>query len=223
MPAALVTGASSGIGRAIAADLVAAGWDVSAVSRDPGRGAPAGTLPVACDLAHEEECVRAVAVHAERFGRLDLLVCAAGLYLRGAVAETTGEGWQRQMDVNARAPLVLARESIPLLVAARGQIAIVASLLGVEGGSAMAAYAASKHAAVGLVRSLNLELNGRGVRATAICPAFVATPMVEWSTVPPEEMIQPADVARVVRMLVELTPACVIEQLVVRRTSEVPL
>jgi NAD(P)-dependent dehydrogenase (short-subunit alcohol dehydrogenase family) len=218
-----VTGASSGIGQAIAADLVAAGWEVSAVSRHPQRGAPAGSVPLACDLAREEDCVRAVAAHAERFGRLDLLVSAAGLNIHAPVAETSADVWQQQVDVNARAPLLLAREAIPMLVAAGGQIVVLSSIMGVEGGATMGAYAASKHAAVGLVRSLNMELNGRGVRATAICPAFVATPMVEWASVPREEMIQPADVARMVRMLVELSPVCVVEELVVRRTSEVPL
>jgi len=221
VPAALVTGASSGIGQAIAADLLALGWDVTAVSRDPARGAPDGAFAVAADVGQEAACVDAVARHLERFGRLDLLVSAAGVNLPGNIAEAPIAVWEQQMAVNGRGPYLLAREAIPALVQARGLIVVVASLVAVEGAQTMGAYAASKHAALGVVRSLNLELNARGVRATALCPAFVATPMVTWSDVPPEEMIQPADIARMVRMLVEISPNCVLEELVVRRTAAV--
>jgi NAD(P)-dependent dehydrogenase (short-subunit alcohol dehydrogenase family) len=224
VPAALVTGASSGIGQAIAADLVAQSWDVTAVARRPERGAPPGSVPLAADVSTEDGCIRAVREHVERAGRLDLLVTAAGINLHAPVAESGVDVFDEQMAVNARGPFVLAREAIPHLLEARGLIVVVASLMSVEGGAGMGGYAASKHAALGLVRSLNLELNGRGVRATALCPAFVATPMVlPWATVPADEMIQTDDVVRIVRMLVELGPNCVVEELVVLRTGRVYL
>jgi 3-oxoacyl-[acyl-carrier protein] reductase len=224
VPAALVTGASSGIGQAIAADLVAQGWDVTAVARRPERGAPDGSAHLAADVSTEDGCVRAVREHVARAGRLDVLVTAAGINLHAPVAESSADVFDEQMAVNARGPFLLAREAIPHLVDARGLIVVVASLMSVEGGAGMGGYAASKHAALGLVRSLNLELNDRGVRATALCPAFVATPMVlPWATVPAQEMIQTDDVVRIVRMLIELGPNCVVEELVVLRTGRVDL
>ena len=85
MTTALVTGASSGIGRAIAADLLAAGWDVTAVSRDPARGALEGAHEVAANLLDEEGAIAAVAAHRERFGTLDLLVNASGVGFGGPI------------------------------------------------------------------------------------------------------------------------------------------
>ena len=214
MPTALVTGASSGIGRAVAADLLAAGWELTAVARDPGRGRLAGAQEVAADLADEDACRRAVEAHRERFGRLDLLVNGAGVSIGAPVDEVATSDWDRQFAVNVRGLFLVTRGALPLLREARGLIVNVASISGLRAGHAQSAYVAAKHAVVGFTRALNEDLRGTGVRATAVCPHFVASPMTAWiaDRVPFEEMIQPEDVARTVRFLLELSPVCLVPE-----------
>jgi NAD(P)-dependent dehydrogenase (short-subunit alcohol dehydrogenase family) len=224
MPAALVTGGSSGIGRAIAADLAGGGWDVTIVSRNPDRAGVAGAALVPANLTREEECVDAVAAHAARFGRLDLLVNAAGIGIAGPVDGYPSKAWDLQFALNVRGLFAVTREALPLLRASRGLIVNLSSIAGVQGARTLSAYSATKHAVVGYTRSLNEELLAEGVRATAICPAFVATPMTEWiqGVVPPDEMIQAEDVARAVRFLLDLSPACHVPEIVIRRVGAGP-
>jgi NAD(P)-dependent dehydrogenase (short-subunit alcohol dehydrogenase family) len=221
MPAALVTGASSGIGRAIAQERLEAGWDVTAVSRDPARGGLSGAHEVAADLTDEEACIAAVAAHRERFGRLDLLVNAAGVGLAHAVDGYPAKAWDLQFALNVRGLYVVTREALDLIRDADGLVVNLASVAGVTGARSLSAYSATKHAVVGYTRSLVEE----GVRATAICPGFVNTPMSDWmkGTIPPERMIQPEDVAATVRFLLELTPPCIVPEVVLKRRTEEPL
>ncbi len=221
MPTALVTGASSGIGRAVAADLLAGGWAVTAVARDPGRGALSGAYEVAADLAEEAGCLAAVAAHRDRFGVLDLLVNAAGVAVGGPVVDIDTADWDRQFDLNVRGLFLVTRASLPLLVEARGMIVNVASISGLRGSPDLSAYTATKHAVIGFTRSLNEELRGTGVRSTAVCPHFVATPMAEWirDRLPFEEMIQPDDVARTVRFLLDLSPVCLVPEIAIDHAS----
>jgi NAD(P)-dependent dehydrogenase (short-subunit alcohol dehydrogenase family) len=221
MPAALVTGGSSGIGRAIAADLLAAGWDVTIVSRDPSRAGLERAACFAADLRSEDDCVAAVADHRERIGRLDLLVSSAGIGIAGPVDGYATKSWDLQFAVNVRGLYLVTREALPMLRESRGLIVNIASVAGLGGAGMLSAYAASKHAVVGYTRTLNEELLRDGVRATAICPAFVDTPMTDWvkDSIAPEDMIQPADVARTVRYLLELTPACHVPEIAIRRAT----
>ena len=220
MPAALVTGGSSGIGRAIAADLLAAGWDVTIVSRDPARAGLDGATCVAANLASEDDCVAAVSEHRARVGRLDLLVSSAGIGTP-TVDGYPAKAWDLQFAVNIRGLYLVTREALPMLREARGLIVNIASVAGLGGAGMLSAYAASKHAVVGYTRTLNEELLGDGVRATAICPAFVDTPMTDWvkDSISPEDMIQPADVARTVRYLLDLTPACHVPEIAIHRAT----
>jgi NAD(P)-dependent dehydrogenase (short-subunit alcohol dehydrogenase family) len=221
MPAALVTGGSSGIGRAIAADLLAHDWDVTIVSRDPARAGLEGAVSFAADLRSEDDCVAAVADHRERLGRLDLLVSSAGIGIAGPVDGYATKSWDLQFAVNIRGLYLVTREALPMLRQARGLIVNIASVAGLGGAGMLSAYAASKHAVVGYTRTLNEELLHDGVRATAICPAFVDTPMTDWvkDSIAAEDMIQPADVARTVRYLLELTPACHVPEIAIRRAT----
>ena len=221
MPTALVTGASSGIGRAVAVDLLAAGWDVSAVARDAPRTAPDGTHPVAADLAGEDGCRAAVDAHRARFGRLDLLVNSAGVAIGGPVEGIATADWDRQFDVNVRGLFLVTRAALPLLREARGMVVNVASISGLRGSPDLSAYSATKHAVIGFTRSLNEELRGTGVRSTAVCPHFVATPMAAWirDRLPFEEMIQPEDVARTIRFLLDLSPVCLVPEIAIDHAS----
>jgi NAD(P)-dependent dehydrogenase (short-subunit alcohol dehydrogenase family) len=221
MPAALVTGGSSGIGRAIAADLLAHGWDVTIVSRDPARAGLDGATCVAADLRSEDACVSAVADHRERLGRLDLLVSSAGIGIAGPVDGYATKAWDLQFAVNIRGLYLVTREALPMLREARGLIVNIASVAGLGGAGMLSGYAASKHAVVGYTRTLNEELLADGVRATAICPAFVDTPMTDWvkGSIAPEDMIQPDDIARTVRYLLDLTPACHVPEIAIRRAT----
>ncbi len=217
MPTALVTGASSGIGRAISADLLASGWEVSAVARDPSRAALDGAYEIPADLRQESACLAAVEAHRERFGRLDLLVNNAGVAIGGPLGGVTAEQWDAQFDVNVRALFLVTREALPMLRDASALVVNLASISGTRGSPDLSAYTATKHAVIGFNRSLNAELGPSGIRATAICPHFVATPMADWirDRLPFEEMIQPEDVVRTIRFLLELSPVCLVPEVVI--------
>jgi NAD(P)-dependent dehydrogenase (short-subunit alcohol dehydrogenase family) len=219
--AALVTGASSGIGRALAADLLASGYGVSAVARDPARAGLEGAYEIAADLRGEDACCEAVRAHRERFGRLDVLVCCAGVGVSQPVSEISAKALDLQLDVNLRGLVLVVREALPLLLEARGLVVALASVLGLRGDASLPVYAATKHAVVGFTRSLAEEVTARGVRVTAICPAFVATPMTSWvqGRIPPEEMIAPEDVVRALRFLLELRPPCHVPELAIERVG----
>jgi NAD(P)-dependent dehydrogenase (short-subunit alcohol dehydrogenase family) len=213
---ALVTGASSGIGRAIAADLAARGYDLTAVARRPERAGIDGATYVAADVSSEEDCVAAVAAHRERVGSLDLLVNAAGLGIAHTVEGYPTKRWDLQFAVNVRGLFLVTREALPLLRASRGRIVNLASIAGLKGSPTLAAYSATKHAVVGFSRSLALELDGDGVRVTALCPGLVDTPMTDWAKdeVAAGAMVSTADCVEAVRFLTSLSPACRVPELV---------
>jgi len=121
--------------------------------------------------------------------------------------------------VNLRGLFIVTRAAIPLLRESRGLIVNLASIAGTIPTPGLAAYGASKAAVISLTHSLNRELDADGVRAVAICPGFVDTPMAEWSGLPGEEMIQPEDCAEVVRMLLRLSPHARIPQVVIERVG----
>jgi NAD(P)-dependent dehydrogenase (short-subunit alcohol dehydrogenase family) len=221
MSTALVTGASSGIGRGIAADLLARGWSVTAVARDPARGELAGALEIAADLSDPEQAVAAVAAHRAATGRLDLLVNAAGVGITGPLEDYPLRRLDLQLDLNVRALFVVTRECLPELRASRGLVVNLAAVAGLRGCPQMAAYGAAQHAVVGFTRALNAELGGDGVRATALCPELVDTPMTAWARgqVAPAEMIQVADGVAAVRMLLELGPTCLVPELTLERPA----
>jgi 3-oxoacyl-[acyl-carrier protein] reductase len=218
-PAALVTGGSSGIGRAIAADLLEQGFGVSIVARDPARAGLTGAHAIALDLARADAAPAAVSAHIERFGQLDVLVNAAGIARPERVSEVTGDAFEAQVALNLRATIAVCTEALPQLRASRGLIVNVASILGLHGDPTLAVYSATKHAVVGYSRSLCEALRADGVRVTALCPGYVATPFTDrvQERVPAGQMVQPADCARAVRMLLELSPSTFVPELVLDR------
>jgi len=221
---ALVTGGSSGIGLAIARMLRDEGFELTLGSRTPEKveAAAAGlaAYAVVADVANEEDCVRLVRAHAERFGRLDVLVNSAGIGVAGSLAELPTKRLDLQLSVNLRGLLLVTRAALPLLRESRGLIVNLASIAGTMAAPGLAVYGATKAAVISLTRSLNAELSGDGVRATALCPGFVDTPMAAWTGLAPDDMIRPEDCAELVRALLRLGPAARIPEIVVERAGE---
>ena len=238
--AALITGGSSGIGLAIARVLGEEGYGLTlsaragpTSSRPRPRGcAPTGfdVLAVAANVTDEEAIKDVVAQHRERWGRLDVLINNAGLGIGATVADMETKKLDLQLDVNLRAVYLVARESIPLLKEAgaeHGKALMVntASIAGKQGQAFLSAYSATKFGVVGLSQALHRELMGDGVQVTALCPAFVATPMTDWveGQVPKDQMIQPEDIAESVRFLLKVSPACIVPEIQFLRRGDAQL
>jgi NAD(P)-dependent dehydrogenase (short-subunit alcohol dehydrogenase family) len=218
---ALVTGGSSGIGLAIARMLRDEGFELTLVSRRPEKveaaAAELGAAAVAANVAEAEECERIVAEHRDRFGSLEVLVNSAGVGVGGRVEELAVKQLDLQLDVNLRGLFLVTQAAIPLLRESSGWIVNLASISGTLPTPGLAAYGATKAAVIALTRSLNEELDADGVRAIALCPGFVDTPMAQWSGIEPSEMIRPEDCAEVVRMCLRLSPNTRIPQVVLER------
>jgi NAD(P)-dependent dehydrogenase (short-subunit alcohol dehydrogenase family) len=223
MPSALVTGGSSGIGLAIARMLRDEGYDLTLASRTREKieaaAAELGAQAVAADMSTEEDCVRVVAEHRDRFDGLDVLVNSAGIGIGGTVESLQAKHIDLQLGVNIRGLLLVSREAIPLLRKSRGWIVNLASIAGTSPTPGLTVYGATKAAVIALTRSQNAELDGDGVRAIAICPGFVDTPMAQWSGIEPAEMIRPEDCAEVVRMCLRLSPNARVPQVVIERVG----
>jgi NAD(P)-dependent dehydrogenase (short-subunit alcohol dehydrogenase family) len=172
MKVALVTGASSGIGAAIAIEFADAGWSVMAAGRDEVRLAEVADVSenIATwegELRSSEDCDELIADTIDEFGRLDCLVNCAGVLLRGNAEETDDDQWQDTIAINLNVPFYLSRAALPHLLAAAGSIANIASHWGLEAGENHVAYCTSKGGLVML-----------GLRVNAVCPGAVDTPML---------------------------------------------
>jgi 3-hydroxybutyrate dehydrogenase len=174
--AVLVTGAASGIGRAIAERLLADGADVLAVDRQPG--GPGVTFEA--DLETREGNRAAVAAALERFGRLDAVIPNAGFQHVAPVEEFPEDRWDAMLALLLTSPFLLARAAWPALrESGDGRYVAVASVHGLVASPYKSAYVAAKHGLIGLVKTLALEGAEHGITATAVCPAYVRTPLVE--------------------------------------------
>jgi 3-hydroxybutyrate dehydrogenase len=176
--AALVTGAASGIGRAVAGRLVEAGMNVLAVDLERDLTAP-GELFQA-DLTDPQANEAAVAEALARFGRLDLVVPNAGVQHVSPIDEFPPERWQTIVSLLLTSPFLLARHSWPALRdSPAGRFIVIASVHALVASPYKAAYVSAKHGALGLVKTLALEGAADGITATAVCPGYVRTPLVE--------------------------------------------
>jgi NAD(P)-dependent dehydrogenase (short-subunit alcohol dehydrogenase family) len=200
------------------------GYELTLVARRPDKLAAAaaeiGAESFVANLSDEEACVSAVAAHAERFGGLDVLVNSAGIGIGGNFATLETKKIDLQLDVNLRATLLVTREALPLLRASRGFIITLASIAGTIPVPGLSIYGASKAALISWTNSLNREEAEHGVRATALCPAFVATPMTDWTGLPAEDMIQPEDIVELARALLRLGPRARVPEIVVERVGD---
>jgi NAD(P)-dependent dehydrogenase (short-subunit alcohol dehydrogenase family) len=233
--AAIVTGASSGIGLAIARMLLEEGYGVTLAARRPDKleataaelgGDGAELIHVPANVASEEAIRAVVAAHHARFGRLDVLVNNAGVGIGAAVGEIETKRLDMQLDVNLRAMVLFYRECAEMLrqAGAEHQNALVvntASIAGKSGDAWVSVYSATKAGMIGFTQSMNKELGSDGIKSCALCPAFVDTNMADWvkDHIPAEKMIRPEDVSEAVRMLLRLSPGCVIPEIVFQPPS----
>jgi NAD(P)-dependent dehydrogenase (short-subunit alcohol dehydrogenase family) len=176
-PVALVTGASSGIGKAAALALVAAGFTVVGTSRDTSRVTPGGGVTfLDLDVTSNESVTTVVQQVIERFGRIDVLVNNAGLGAAGAAEESSLAQDQRLFDVNVFGLIRMTKAVLPRMRAqGGGRIINISSVLGFLPGPYMASYAASKHAIEGYSESLDHEVREHGVRVLLVQPAYTNT------------------------------------------------
>ena len=230
--AALVTGASSGIGLAVARMLAESGHAVTLVARraDKLEGAYEGLRAdglevqrVAADVGKEDDVVRAVAAHRDAYGRLDVLVNNAGVGIGSPIGELSTKRMDIQIATNLRSIPLFYREAMPMLEAAAEEhrnalVVNVASIAGKQGQAWLSIYSATKFGVIGFTQAMNKELGGRGIKSTALCPAWVDTPMTDFikGNVPAETMIQTSDIVAAVQMLLSLSPGCVVPEIVFR-------
>jgi 3-hydroxybutyrate dehydrogenase len=177
-PVAIVTGAGSGIGRAIAQRLADDGMRVLAVDLRPSADGPGE--PFAADLTTRAGNRGAVDAALERFGRIDAIVPNAGFQHVSPVADFPEDRWDALLSLLLTSPFLLAKYAWPELARrGDGRIVVVASVHGLVASPYKAAYVSAKHGVLGLVKTLALEGAGQGITATALCPGFVRTPLVE--------------------------------------------
>jgi meso-butanediol dehydrogenase / (S,S)-butanediol dehydrogenase / diacetyl reductase len=173
---AFVTGAASGIGRAVAERLRADGATVVGFDRRPE--GPDGVEVLGGDVTDRVAVDAALAHVVDRHGRLDVVVNVAGIPQIGRVEDITDEEWRRVLDVNLTGPFLVCRAALTHLRATKGCIVNVASIAGLEGQAYTAAYSASKGGLVMLTRALAVEVAVEGVRVNCVCPAGVDTPLM---------------------------------------------
>jgi NAD(P)-dependent dehydrogenase (short-subunit alcohol dehydrogenase family) len=234
--AAIVTGGSSGIGLAIARVLGEEGHGLTVAARRPEKleEAAAGLREegfevnaVSGNLGDEAVVQEVVRSHRERYGRLDVLVNNAGVGVGATVDDINAAKVDLQLGVNLRSPILFYRECAELLRAAgaehrRALVINMSSISGKSGQPWLSVYSATKAAVIGFTQAMHKELGTQGIKNTALCPAFVDTAMTTFikEHVKPEDMIQVSDVAETVRMLLKMSPACIVPEIQFLRAGE---
>ncbi len=223
-PVAMVSGASRGIGMAIAQELLAHGWCVSAGCRSNSTAIENALKKFGAeqlfvhpfDACHPETEINWAEATRQHFGRIDAIVHNAGVLSSQSVLQASGNDFDALFEVNAKSPMRLTQLVWPdLLAAPQGKVVVMASLAGKRVRSAESSlYAMSKFAVLALAHGLRHCGVGTRVRTTAICPGFVATDMASGVSADlHEQLTQPADVARLVRTMLELPPTASVAEL----------
>ena len=222
---ALVAGASGGIGRAIAFDLLGAGAEVFMLGRSmprlveppPPENTRAKCHFIVADLA-ENGAVARIAADISLRGRLDVLVLSSGIYERSHEPTV----FARQIAANLVGPYALIQQILPFLIGAQGQVVFINSTQGLKAAAGIGQYAATKHAMKAVADSLRDEVNGNGVRVTSVFLGRTATELqraifaAEGRPYPPERLIQPGDVAGLVLFLLQLPRTSEVTDVVLR-------
>ena len=223
-----ITGGGTGIGAAVARRYAAEGASVVVLGRrrEPLEkvAAETGAHVITCDASVRAEAEAALAEIIERFGRLDVAVANAGGHGFSSVVDTGDEEWELALRANLSSAFVFCRAALPALAGTSGQVVVVSSLAGLFAGPNVAGYTVAKHALIGLTRSIARDFGPRGVRANAVCPGWVRTPMADaemaqfaaaagftggpdegyrrvTAEVPLRRAAEPAEIAAVVRFL----------------------
>jgi NAD(P)-dependent dehydrogenase (short-subunit alcohol dehydrogenase family) len=237
---ALVTGASSGLGRAIALALAHAGADVVLLARSAddlqrvvteltGSGRRVVAFPA--DVAHEDDVVNAVTRAIETFGHIDILVNAAGIDVPGPIAQLATSDWDYVLDVNLRAPFLLAKAVFPSMSQARrGTIINISSVAGKRGWANASAYCAAKFGLTGFTQALAAEGKAYGIRACIIYPGGMATHWGAWSSTehaaagseppPVTKALPPAEVASLIVWMATAPPELVLNEAIISPLEE---
>ncbi len=235
--AAIVTGASRGIGYALAETLGEEGHGLTITARKPETLEQAAAKlrergfevqPVAANLAQEEGVREVVERHRERYGRLDVLVNNAGVGIGAKAAEQETKYVDLQLAVNLRAMILFYRECAELLRTAGSEHrnALVVNLASIAGKSPqpwLSVYSATKAAVTAYTVSMNKEFAKHGVKSVAFAPGWVDTDMTDYvkDRIPAEEMLRPSDMAEALRFLLRVSPMCLVPEIVFQRPQEI--
>ena len=234
-PAALVTGASRGIGRSAAAALARSGYRLVLTARDKAalqdtaqhcsspRGTPALVIPA--DLEHPQNAPGLIEQALAQTGRLDLLVNNAGCAFAAAFDESRPEDWERLMNLNAKTPFFLTQAALPALRRSPHPAVInIGSVVSIKGYENQSIYTASKHALAGWTKSLAREAADEGIRVHLIAPGGVDTDLVRRTRpdIDTSDLIPPEEIARAVVFLAQSRENAVIDILEIRRSGKTP-
>lgn len=231
---ALITGAGRGIGRAISLALAAAGAHVVAAARTRAdidavvqeieeSGGAASAWPV--DLSSEAEITALFDFIRQKFGRLDVLVNNAGIGLFGPLVDFSSADMDRLYAINVRGTFLCSQQALKLMIPqANGYIINISSVVGFKGYARQGGYTMTKHALMGLTKTLALEAQPHGIRVSVISPGGVNTPMI--GDARPEldrsTLLQPEDIARTVLFLLSLSNQAAIDEIYIRRRGGIP-
>ena len=231
---ALVTGAGRGIGRAIATALAHAGARVVAAARTASEieslarelgAAGRDVRAVPADISEEDSVAALFAQIAQHYGQLDILVNNAGIGIYGPVVDFSSADFDRLMNVNVRGAFLCSRDALKLMLPRRcGYIINISSVVGFKGYVNQGAYAATKHAIMGLTKVLAVEAQKHNVRVSVILPGGVNTGLVGNARpdLKPEELLQPEDIAATVMFLLSLPERAAIDEIYIRRRNSQP-
>jgi NAD(P)-dependent dehydrogenase (short-subunit alcohol dehydrogenase family) len=214
---ALVTGGSSGIGRAVAVALIAEGAHAAILARTPDKlravATETGAVPIVADLSSSESGVAAATEAITRLGGVDILVLSSGHHLQGRIDEVEDADFRRLFDANLFGPTALVRHLLPPLIEARGDILFInSSVTRAANLAERAHYAAGFQAFKALADGLRDEVNGQGVRVASVYPGRTATPRQEYlyelegRPYRPDLLLQPEDVANIALSALALPP-----------------
>ncbi len=231
---AVITGGSSGIGLAVARTALSEGMRVAISARNKEKLSRALSelkkeaegadrlIAVPADVSVAAQVEEMVKETVRKWNRVDLLVNNAGVGQWASIEETSESDWDRIQGINLKGTFLCTKAVLPVMKRQRsGYIVNLSSLAGKEGMGGASAYSASKFGVIGLTESLLEEAVEHQIRATAICPGYVATPMVAGASVPPEEMIPPGDIGKIIISLLHLSPVTVIKEIVVQRRGAI--
>ena len=231
---ALVTGAGRGIGRSISLALAAAGARVFLTARsadqleDTAREIRAGGHEAEClpvDVSSEDGVEELFLRLKERFGRLDVVVNNAGTGISGPLAEFSAADFDTLMAINARGVFLCCRKAMQMMVPDRsGYIINISSVVGFKGYANQAAYAASKHAVMGITKALAVEAQPHGIRVSAVLPGAVDTGLMDALRPDLDKalLMKPEDVADAVLFLLSLSESAAVDEIYIRRRTSAP-